>query len=309
MLSMKKRAVVTGATSFIGIALIKELLGNGYEVTAIIRPRSSRTYLIHKECSNAKSVECDIFDFAHLKDYISENKYQANYDVFYHVGWSSDFDNPRYNIKGQMRNVDYALDAMRAAKELGCSKFLGVGSQAECGLVDKPISSQTPDTPITAYAKAKCEAYRRCCVLSEELGIEFYWPRLLSAYGPYDRPGTLVMSCIDACINHKELALSGAGQIWDYVYVDDVAKALRLITEKGKPEKKYSVASGVGKPLREYIQDISDVYGYPKLMDGIGKRVYAENEVMYLVGDVSELHDDTGMTFDPEFKKHLPIPF
>lgn len=305
-----KMAIVTGATSCVGIALINELIENGYGVTAVIRPGSNRAKVLRNECNNADIVECDISEIKYLKNLIcSRGRDEVfDYDVFYHVGWSSDFEYPRYNLQGQMKNVEYTLDAMRVAKEMGCKKFLGVGSQAECGLVDRPISSKTSDDPITAYAKAKCESYRRCSELSEELSIEFYWPRLLSAYGPFDRPKTLVMSCIDACINHKEIALSGAEQIWDYVYVNDVAKALRLIVEKGKPKKKYSVASGIGRPLKDYIQDIADVYGYQELMKGIGQRPYADNEVMYLVGDVSELYEDTGMVFDADFKKHLPIP-
>ncbi len=304
-----KTAVVTGATSFIGIALIKELIEKEYKIMAVIRPGSSRTAVLKKECPDARVIECDISDLMYLKDHIDALSPEAgsDYDVFYHVGWSSDFDAPRYNLEGQMKNVGYTQDAMRIAKELGCRKFLGVGSQAECGLVDMPINSGTADAPITAYAKAKCEAYYRCSQLSAELGIELFWPRLLSAYGPYDRKSTLVMSCIDACSNHSELALSSAEQIWDYVYVGDVAKALRLITEKGKPKKKYSIASGTGRVLKEYIQDISDVYGYQGLMDGIGKRPYAENEVMYLVGDVAELKEDTGMIFDDDFKGHIRL--
>ena len=301
----RNTAIVTGATSFIGIALIKQLVKNGYEVTAIIRAKSCRLDLLYKECPNIHAIECDISNLKHLSTIVSVKQNTVNYDEFYHIGWSSDFDNPRYNLEGQMKNVDYTIAAMRAAKKLGCKKFLAVGSQAECGLVDAPINSKTPDNPITAYAKAKCETFRQCCKLSDELGISFYWPRLLSAYGLYDRSHTLIMSCVDACIKHKQIPLSKAEQIWDFVYVDDVAKALKLIVEKGEPKKKYSIASGVGRPLREYIQNIADVYGYPELMNGIGERPYSENEVMYLVGDVSEIHKDTGMCFDSDFKKHI----
>ena len=302
-----RKAIVTGATSYIGIALIKNLIRSGYRVAAVIRPGSSRADVINMECPDANIIECDITNMTRIQDCLVTSWIGEGIDDFYHIGWSSDFKNPRYNLESQMRNSDFAVGALRAAAELGCKKFLGVGSQAECGLVDKSLNSQTPDNPITAYAKAKCVAYDRCCELSDKLGVEFYWPRLLSAYGPYDRPQTLVMSCITACIKHKEMTLSNAEQIWDYVYVDEVATALRLITEKGKPKKKYSIASGVGRPLREYIQDIADVYEFPELMSGIGKRPYAENEVMHLVGDVTEIYKDTGMVFDPDFKKHIAL--
>ncbi len=302
---MKTKAVISGATSFIGIALINELKNQGCDITAVIRPGSSRKRIIEKECKPERIVECNINNLSKLNEILSPYSDEHGFDAFFHIGWSSDFDNPRFNIEGQMHNVDYAVDAMRVAAELGCKKFLGVGSQAECGLVGEPICFNTPENPITAYAEAKCETYRKCSDLGDELGLDFYWPRLLSAYGPYDRPQTLVMSCIDACINHKEIAMSGAEQIWDYVYVDDVAKALSLIIEKGVPKKKYPIASGTGRPLRDYIRDIADVYDYPALMNGIGKRPYAVNEVMHLVGDVTELYKDTGVVFDADFKKHI----
>ena len=297
-----KKAIVTGATSFIGIALLKELLSADYQVFAIIRPNSDRKKTVNEECPEAYIVECDISNLRNLTTIIAD---LDGCDEFYHIAWNSDFDNPRYNLEKQMKNVDYMLKAMETAKMCGCNSFISVGSQAECGLVTKPINSHTPDAPITAYAKAKREAYIKGCELSEKLGIDFYWPRLLSAYGPYDRPGTLVMSCIDACINCKDIKMTKAEQIWDYVYVNDVARALRLIAQKGSPQKKYSIASGKGRLLADYIKDISDVFEYPELLNGLGKREYSENEVMYLVGDVSELYDDTGMIFNSDFKGYL----
>lgn len=296
--------IITGATSLIGIAYIKELVKSNYQVTAVIRPGSRRSEILHMEFRGINVVECDISDLATLKKILSSNKI-SNYEIFCHIAWSSDFVNPRYNFDGQMRNVDYLADAIMAASELGCTKFLAVGSQAECGLVNKPLNSKIPDNPMTAYAMAKCEAYRCGCKLSKDLGLDFYWPRLLSAYGPYDRPSTLVMSCINSCINRTEIAMTKAEQIWDYVYVEDVARALKLIVEKGEPKKKYSIASGVGRQLVEYIKEISEVFEYPELMKGVGKREYSENEVMYLVGDVSELFDDTGMVFDTDFRVHI----
>lgn len=298
----KKCCIITGATSFIGIALIHELVGLGYYVYAIIKPGTSRKKLLYTLFPDVMIIECDLKKLDRLKEIICS----ANHiEAFYHIGWDSSFDNPRENLLGQMQNVDHLLCALKTAKELDCNKFISVGSQAECGVVDTPINSRTLDNPITAYAKAKCKSYQKGCELSDELGIDFYWPRLLSAYGPFDRRETLVMSCITSCINHRIINMTKAEQVWDYVYVGDVARALRLIVEKGKPKKKYSIASGVGRPLLDYIKDISEVFEFPKLMNGIGKREYAENEVMYLVGDISEIQNDTGIIFNTNFKNYI----
>ncbi len=299
-----KRAIVTGSTSNIGISLIKELLAKEYEVFAVARPGGTRNDRLRALCPKCHVIESGLDEFENLSDAMELSGFRPEADEFYHIGWYSDFVNPRYNLEGQLLNKIYTEDALRAATDMGCKKFIGVGSQAECGLVNSPINTKTPDNPITAYAVTKCETYKSCCELSNKLGIDFYWPRLLSEYGPYDGR-TLLMLCIDACLNHKKLDMTRLEQVWDYVYADDVAKALYLIMQKGIPMKKYTIASGVGKPLKEYIKIVSDVFSYPELLNGIGKRPYVEKEVMYLVGDVSELEEDTGMVFDTDFRKNM----
>ncbi len=301
-----KKAIITGATSGIGLALTSFLLKNQYEVISIVRPNSARNQLIKSVCPQSYLLECSLDKLDDLPEKIKGVGTTGIPEEFYHIGWSSEFDNPRYNLIGQRKNIVYTENALRVASLMGCKKFIGIGSQAECGLINLPISSTTPDNPITAYAMAKCETYSRCSELSKEYGINFYWPRLLSEYGPYDN-GTLLMLCIDACLQRTKLYMTGAEQIWDYVYVDDVARALFLIMQKGTPLKKYTIASGVGRPLKEYIKIVSEVFDYPKLMTGIGIRPYSINEVMYLVGDVTELNDDTGMTFDSNFRMHIEL--
>lgn len=294
-----KRAIVTGATSFIGIALIKELIRNAYEVVAVIRPSSSRRPLLRALYPNIKLTECGLDQLSHADLGIGQC------DVLFHVGWSSDFPDSRYNLDGQMRNVRYCGHSVELAARHQCKSYLCVGSQAECGVVDKPITPYTADNPMTAYAEAKCIAYAKTRDLCRTHGMSHHWPRLLSAYGPYDRAATMVMSCIQACRDRKVLELTPAGQIWDFVYVENVAKALLAVAEKSSSDKKYPIASGTGRPLRDYIAEIAEIMAFPELMEGIGRKSYAEDQVMYLVGDIRELREDTGVSMDYDFKRGI----
>lgn len=296
---MKKDVIVTGATSFIGIALIRELYDRGTGVTAVVRPGSRRMPLLRALFPRLCIVECGLPELEQAK--LPEKEYRA----LYHIGWSSDFENSRYNLEGQLRNVEYCAAAVRLAAKYHCTDFLCVGSQAECGVVSEPLNAETPDNPMTAYAEAKCAAYDRTRRLCAEEGVRQFWPRLLSAYGPYDRASTMVMSCIQACREKRILELTPAEQIWDYVYVSDVAKALSAITEKGEPGKRYAVGSGAGLPLREYIIRISEIMGFPELQKGIGKKEYAPNQVMYLVADIGELTRDTGFAPEADFSRGI----
>lgn len=295
---MNKKVIITGGTSFIAIALI-ELLYKGYDIAVIIRPNSARKHLLTKKFPKIKIAEYD------LEDLNKAILPQKKYDVFFHIGWTSDFPNSRFNIEGQMRNVRYCGYAVQLAARYECRAFLCIGSQAECGVVWRPINSSTRDNPMTAYAEAKCRAYEWTKKLCREYDIKQYWPRLLSAYGLYDRSTTMIMSCIHACKEKKSLELTPAEQIWDYIYVKDVAKALLAIVESGVPGKKYSIASGEGRPLREYIARIAEIMEYPQLWNGIGKKAYAENQVMYLVGDIEELVTDTHFNLDYRFEEGI----
>lgn len=285
---MKKRIIITGATSFIGIALIALLQKRGFLVTAVVRPNSTRKLLLNRLYPELEILECPL---AELDKAVLPTK---KYDVLFHIGWSSDFSDSRYNLEGQMKNVEYCLKAVKMAHRYECDSFLCIGSQAECGVVISPLDSTTPEHPETAYAQAKCIAYEKTADLCRSYGIRQYWPRLLSAYGPFDRESTLVMSCICASREKKSLELTPAGQIWDYIYIQDVAEALLAVWEYGVPGKRYAIASGKGRELKEYIAEIAKETGYPQLLEGIGKKDYAVGQVMYLVGNVRELAEDTG---------------
>lgn len=294
-----KRVIITGATSFIGTALLKLLIQKDYSVTACIRPHSVRKNLSKYLFPKIQFIECELDELNTL--ILPEEKY----DMLFHLGWNADFPNSRYNLDGQMQNLRYCERAVELAARYHCKAFLAVGSQAECGIVHTPISSITPDNPLNAYAEVKCMSYDRTKQLCHEWGIQQYWPRLLSAYGPYDHKETLIMSCIRACREQRIIELTPAEQIWDYVYVEDVARAFLGIVERGVPEKKYAVASGQGRPLKDYVAEISELMGFPKLIEGIGKKSYTEQQVMYLLGDISELYQDTQVEMKQNFKQGI----
>ena len=45
-------------------------------------------------------------------------------------------------------------------------------------------------------------------------------------------------------------------QNYDFVYIDDVARAFRLIGEKGKPFHEYLIGSSTARPLKEFLLEM-----------------------------------------------------
>ena len=141
-----KRAIVTGATGAIGIALIRELISRNIEVMVLCRENSKRLSRIPDHPLVTKKY-CSLSEIVSL-----QNDTGKEYDVFFHFAWAGTTGADRNNMHLQNDNIRFALDAVEAAKRFGCSVFIGAGSQAEYGRIDGeyPLTAFTLTTlPVT----------------------------------------------------------------------------------------------------------------------------------------------------------------
>lgn len=287
-----KKAIITGPTGAIGIALIQVLLEQNVEVLAVVRRGSKRKNNI-PQSDKVQIVELNLEEIKQLPELVKDK-----YDIFYHFGWDGTFGNSRNNMQGQLKNIRYALDAVEVAYEMGCRKFIGAGSQAEYGRVEGKLSADTPTFPENGYGIAKLCAGQMTRILCEQKGIEHIWTRILSVYGPYDGENTMVMSTIKKLMAGETPSFTKCEQMWDYLYSKDAGKAMYLMGIKGISGKIYCLGSGQVRPLRSYVESIRNAIN-PDAQLGIGEVPYAPNQVMYLCADIGELTKDTG--FVPEY--------
>lgn len=286
-----KKVLITGATGMVGATLIEQLLADGIKVTGVVRPASSKMKNLVSD-RRLDIVECDIDNLLSLKDVLSHD-----YDTFYHFAWDGTYGESRENIRLQLRNVKNTLDAVDLAYNIGCSVFVGAGSQAEFGHVQGVISDSLPKEPVTGYGIAKLDACRMGKKLCEQYGIRHNWGRIVSTYGPRDNDYTMVMSSVIRMLHRERMKFTKGEQIWDYLYAGDCSRAFRLIGEYGRHGKAYTVASGKTRYLKEYMIAIRDAID-PSLELGIGELEYFPNQVMKLSADITDLTNDTG--FMPE---------
>lgn len=281
-----KRAIISGATGAIGIALTEFLIEKEVEVLILTREESRRNSAIPKH----PLVSIRYIDLADYADAIAG---EDKYDVFYHFAWMGTTGAARNDMELQNANVRYALDAIRLAKRYGCHTFIGAGSQAEYGRSNVALTPDTPVHPENGYGMAKLCAGQMTRVLANELGIKHIWTRILSVFGAHDGKQSM-MSMLFSCLPRGEKpALTAGGQIWDFLYEKDAANAFYLLGEKGKDKKTYVIGSGEARTLREYIKSVRDIIA-PEASLGFGEIPYTENTVMYLNADVSDLCEDTG---------------
>ncbi len=300
-----KTAVITGASGMIGMALAQLLLLQGIKVAVCARPGSSRA---ERLCTlqGLYKVWADLDELKDNRVFEEIYKKIGNVDAFFHFGWAGTFGEARNQMFLQSKNIQYTLDAVSLAKKLGCQVFLGAGSQAEYGRVQegKKLQADTPVFPENGYGMAKLAAGQMSRIYCQELGIDHIWMRILSIYGPWDTEKTMVMSAITAWLQKGSPSFSKGGQLWDYLYVKDAARAFFLAARQGIDGKVYPLGSGQAKPLKEYIKIIRDNTN-PLAGLGIGKLPYNQNQVMYLCADIEELTKDTGFVPEYTFEKGI----
>lgn len=291
------KAVITGATGAVGMALIAELESRGIETLVLCRAASERSKNI-KENKLIRKLDCPLDKMAEL-DLGAEK-----YDMFFHLAWDGTTGASRNDMYLQNLNVKYTLDAVALASRLGCGVFMGAGSQAECGIVEGKLSSHTPAFPDNGYGMAKLCAGQMSRVACQALGMRHVWVRILSVYGPYDSPRSLVAYAISKLSAGERASFTAGEQLWDYVYSGDAAKAMTELALKGKDGGIYCIGSGKTRRLSDFIKIIRDEID-PDAELGLGDVPYGANQVMYLCADISELQRDTGFTPSIEFEEGI----
>ena len=293
-----KKAIVTGATGFIGKFLVRELVKQNVEVIAVVRRGTKNLNTIN--ALPVKIVECNIADYHMLPDMIADR----DIDVVFHIAWQGVSDLDARNEAIQMQNLQSTLDFIDAMHIMKIGCFIGCGSMHEAeSLVemneDKVISNlgymyKATKTAAHWIGKAKCGTY----------GIRFFWP-LINTYGEEERSARLVNTIIRKVLHGETPDLSAGNQYYDFVHVSDVARALILIAEKGVDGTNYTIGSGDAKPLKEFLKIVgqvaNDLHGGEPVELGFGKITSNVISLPITTFDVTKLYKDTG------FKPLIPF--
>lgn len=240
-----KKAIVTGATGFLGFVLLKELIENGVYVYALCRNGSRRISRLDG-LVNVKVIEADLNNLGIIDDI-------NDCDVFYHLAW----EGGRNDFDAQYKNVKMSLSCLRFAKQIGCKKFVCTGSQAEYGETKALITEETPLKPVTAYGACKVASFYLLSDLAQQLTIDFVWARVFSVYGPNDSINSLIPQMIKNLLSGFQARMHTNGEhVWNYLYEDDVAKILNILGQDKRIVGTYNVAHCTSQSLKKYIEEL-----------------------------------------------------
>jgi len=225
------RALVTGASGFVGGALAAELARAGYEVTALVRSSSARGHL---EALGATFASGDLSDKGALSAAV------AGADVVHHVAAVVRARDPRDFERSNVAGTRLLLEAC-AARAGGPPRVVLVSSLAAAGPSrdGRPVTEESPPAPITAYGRSK--------LAQEQLAAEFagrvpvVTVRPPAVYGPRDAAFLVMFKLARWGVAPR---LVGGTERTSMVHVEDLAVALRLAGERGAPGGVYFATDG-----------------------------------------------------------------
>ena len=129
-----EKVIITGADGFVGSYTVKHFLNNGKKVLALDMGETARRLEFHP---NLTYIQCDITDIKGMMAKIPAGEY----DTFIHFAWAGSAGPARVDYNLQMQNALNTVEALKAAKELGCTRFVCAGSIMEYE-VEAAIHSQ-----------------------------------------------------------------------------------------------------------------------------------------------------------------------
>ena len=289
------KAIVTGATGFIGKWLVKELVENNVEVFAIVRnvvPDSDEVLgnnLVHQ----VNMSEVDLY-----------SNDMANADAFFHLAWGGVSSELKNDWDIQMNNIDLSVKMLDLAKRLSVGKFIATGTVAEYSFCEDVMDVYAKQTPNDMYGAAKTATHYLLEVRARLIGMPFIWAVVPSTFGEGRRDKNIITYTITTLLKGEKPKFGYLTQMWDFLYVSEVVRALRLIGEKGKADKIYGIGSGVYRPLKEYIEIIRDEIN-PELELGIGDVPSYSDKVFSSCVSIKELSTDTGFVPQVPFEEGI----
>lgn len=249
------KAIVTGSAGFIGSALAKRLVADGWNVIGLDRrtPEGSCPY-----------------EFRQFNLAPGHYPVGGHFDVVFHLaatpGVMTSVDDPAGVYANNLSSTAGALDM---ARKCGAKRFIFASSSTVYGnaaaltLTGEPTPEYYSTDPLNAYAASKIACEDAVRDVEWYAGLGYTILRLFSVYGPGMRSDLAMSKMAKCALNGTEFTMRGDGTTRrDYTYIDDVVEAfVRAATEPKAYCMTFNICGRSPVSLRDTIAAVEKAMG------------------------------------------------
>lgn len=283
-----KKVLITGASGFIGRALVDEITKSDIEIIALMR-KSTETNSKFQNNQKIRIVYCDMDEIEQLPQLIDDR----DIDCCIHLAWAGSTGETRADASLQLKNVDWSVRLIKVLGKMKVLRFVGAGTLAEQDVLNyHPLDGATPNA-VSMYGIAKITAHfmskTQCCVE----GIEHIWCVISNTYGIGNTTNNFINFASKLMLEKKHAAFTAGEQYYDFVYITDTARAFWAAACRGKSNSSYYLGSTKSRKLKDYILIIKDTID-PSISLFLGEIPFNGKPLPPESFDCSSLVADTG---------------
>jgi nucleoside-diphosphate-sugar epimerase len=244
-------AFVTGGSGFIGGALIRRLVAEGWDVHALVRSEASAQKVA---ALGAKAIAGDLADVPSMA--VGAQYCELAFHCAAHLGdWGTREEFERGNVQG-------TRNALAAARQAGLRRFVHVGTEAAL-LAGEPLVEVDERAPLrfdspALYSSTKARA-EEAVIEANHNGLETVVVRPRFVWGPGDT--TLLPVLTDAVRSGRFAWIGGGHHRTSTTHIDNTVEGLMLAAERGSPGGVYFVTDGEPIVFRDFISRLLATQG------------------------------------------------
>tara|TARA_R110000868_G_scaffold35002_3_gene125790 strand:+ start:1661 stop:2641 length:981 start_codon:yes stop_codon:yes gene_type:complete len=246
---MARTAFVTGATGFVGLNLVQQLMVEGWDVTALHRPSSDLTFLSR---FGPRLAVGEITDRASLLAAIPQGT-----DTLFHVAGNTSMWR-KLDAEQTRDNVDGTRNVVEAAKAKGVRRLIVTSSISAYGPVSGEVTETTPslaDKSSVNYERTKWQAQEIArAAVGDGLEVVIMQPGAIM--GPYDI-GT--WSRMFLMVRDGKLPGVPPAQL-SFAHVREIVGAHIAAADRGESGGQYLLA-GENSTMLELVTEIGLLLG------------------------------------------------
>lgn len=283
---------IFGVGGFIGFNLFKDLIMKRADVYGLSHDPAKNWRLKTLKKSSPQIIKCNVLNIKEIEKFIV--KYQPK--TIFNLAAYGAYPNQTDPKKIYQTNFNATLDIIEIIKKSRFSIYIQAGSQSEYGLnCDRP-DEESELIPNSHYAVSKVATYYLLKYYASVEKLPVVHVRFYSAYGQFEEPTRLIPTLLRKIQNNSLPDLVDPNISRDFVYIDDIVKALQIIassSNKANYGQAYNIASGRKTTIKELVTlaiKIFDVKNKPVF----GTMKNRSWDLINWVGDTKKMKDAYG---------------